>query len=895
MPGEPPRAPLHPTDVRSPFGVRSDPYYWLRDDARADAGVLAYLAAENAYCDALLGHLRPLRERLYAEMIGRLKQDDATVPARRNGYWYYTRYETGREYPVYARRGPARDGPEQVLVDANREADGREYYEVGNLEVSPDNRILAYAEDTVGRRQYALRFRDLATGRDLADRLENAEPDLAWADDCRTLLYVAKDPETLLGYRVMRHVLGTPAESDALVYEEPDPSFYLGVHRGRSGRFLYIVLQSTVCSEVRYAPAADPALAFTVALPRARDHEYQLDDTGERFVLRSNLDALNFRIVSVPFAAIGDRGAWRDEVPARPDAFVAGFEVFRDYLAVAERSGGLRKLRIRSWDGARELLIDADEPAYTMSLGANEEVETTTLRYVYSSLTTPNTTYDYDMASGERVLLKRDPVLGGFDPARYATEFVFAPARDGARVPVSLLYRRDLARDGSAPLYQYAYGAYGLSQDPAFRSTIFSLVDRGFVFALAHVRGGQELGRAWYDAGRLLNKKNSFTDFIDVTRFLVRERYADGARVCAMGGSAGGLLIGAIANLAPADYRALVAHVPFVDIVTTMLDESIPLTTNEYDEWGNPAAERAVYEYLLSYSPYDNVARQDYPALLVTTGFHDSQVQYWEPAKWVARLRALKTDDRPLVFRTNLEAGHGGRSGRFERYREIAEEFAFLLDQVGLAGPSTQEGTIMKLYYAPGACSLASHIVLRELGLPFEAVAVDLRRKTTAGGADFNLINPKGYVPALELDSGALLTENVAILQYLADQRPAAGLATANGTLERYRLQEWLSFINSEIHKAFGPLFDPATPDPARDAARQRIARRLAYTEQALAGRDFLLGAQFTVADAYLYTVLNWTGFSGIDLGQWPGLKAYHARIAARAAVQAAHAAEKRR
>ncbi len=686
MSREVPHAPLHPTDVQSPFGARSDPFYWMRDDARADPGVLAYLEAENAYCEHMLRHLKPLEQRLYAEMIGRLKQDDSTVPALDNGYWYYSRYETGRQYPVYARRGPRPDAPEQVLVDANREAEGRDYYELGGFEVSPDNQILAVAEDSVGRRQFTLRFRDLGGGARYEEQIENIEADLAWADDCRTLLYVAKDPETLLGYRVMRHVLGTPVASDTLVYEEADSSYYLGVYRGKTGRFLYIVLQSTVSSEYRYAAAGDPALAFRVALPRERDHEYQLDDIGDRFVLRSNFAAPNFRIVSVPFAAVAERGAWRDEVPARADAFVSGFDAFRDYLAVAERSQGLRKLRVRSWDGTREFLIDADEPAYTMSLGANEEVNTTTLRYVYSSLTTPATTYDYDMASGARVLLKRDPVLGGFDPERYATAFVHAEARDGARVPVSLLSRKDSARDGTAPLYQYAYGAYGLSQDPSFRSTVFSLVDRGFVFALAHVRGGQELGRGWYDGGRLLNKKNSFCDFIDVTRFLVRERYVDGARVCATGGSAGGLLIGAVANLAPDDYRALAAHVPFVDIVTTMLDESIPLTTNEYDEWGNPATDRATYDYMLSYSPYDNVGRHDYPAMLVTTGFHDSQVQYWEPAKWVARLRAMKTDERALVFRTNLEAGHGGRSGRFERYREIAEEFAFLLDQVGLAG-----------------------------------------------------------------------------------------------------------------------------------------------------------------------------------------------------------------
>jgi oligopeptidase B len=689
-----PRAAERPVEVPSPFGARRDPYYWLRDDSRSAPDVLAYLAAENAYCDAMLAPVAGLRERLYRELIARLKQDDATVPVHKNGYGYYTRFQAGREYPLYARRALAPDAPEAILVDANAEAAGREFYEVAGLEVSPDNRTLAWAEDTLGRRQYTIRFRDLASGATHADRLDNAEPDLAWADDGRTLLYVAKDPQTLLGYRVMRHRLGTPQAADELVYEEEDPSFYVGVHRGRSGQLLYIVLQSTLATEYRYAPASDRALPFAVALPRERDHEYELDDVGGRFVLRTNRDAPDFRIVSAPIGALGDRRAWRDELPARPDTFVAGFDAFRDYLAVAERSGGLRRIRVRSWDGRRDFLMDADEPAFTMWLGDNEEVDTTRLRYGYSSLTTPVTTYDYDMATGERVLLKREPVEGGFDRERYATELVLAPARDGARVPVSLLYRRGTARDGRAPLYQYAYGAYGLSQDPYFRPAILSLVDRGFVFALAHVRGGQELGRAWYDAGRLLAKRNTFTDFVDVTRFLVRERYVDGARVCAMGGSAGGLVIGAVANLAPGEYRALVAHVPFVDIVTTMLDESIPLTTNEYDEWGDPGAERAVYDYMLSYSPYDNVAAHAYPAMLVTTGLHDSQVQFWEPAKWVARLRSCNAGSRPILLRTHLEAGHGGRSGRFERYHEIAEEYAFLLGELGLADrAAAQTGT----------------------------------------------------------------------------------------------------------------------------------------------------------------------------------------------------------
>jgi oligopeptidase B len=681
-----PRAAMRPHTVVSPFGTRIDPYFWLRDDARAAQEVIDYLAAENAYRDQSLERLAPLETRLYAEILGRIRQDDSTVPARRNGYWYYSRFETGREYAVHARRRDASGAAEEILLDENAAAAGHEYYQAGALEVSRDNRLLAFAEDTVGRRQFAVRVRDLASGELLADRLDNVEADLAWANDGRTLLYVEKHPETLLGFRVRKHVLGTPPALDPVVYEQDDETFYTGIYKSKSERFIFIVSQSTVASEYRIASADDPALEFRLAVPRERDHEYQLQDLGERFLIRSNWQAPNFQVFEAPLDCVHDRARWRVLVPHRADAFVARIEAFRDYLVIAERSGALRKLRVRSWDGAREFVIDAGESAYTMALGTNDEADTDTLRYVYTSLTTPATTYDYDMRSGAQLLLKQETVLGDFDAARYATELVWAPARDGARVPVSLLYRRDTPRDGSAPLYQYAYGAYGISQDPAFRSSALSLVDRGFVYAIAHVRGGQELGRAWYDAGRLLAKRNSFTDFIDVTQHLIAERYADPTRVIGMGGSAGGLLIAAVANLAPAHYRALVAHVPFVDIVTTMLDSSIPLTTNEYDEWGNPAADRAIHDYMLSYSPYDNVAARDYPALLVTTGLWDSQVQYWEPAKWVARLRAVKTDSKPLLLRTNLEAGHGGQSGRFRRYLEIAEEYAFVLDAVGLGG-----------------------------------------------------------------------------------------------------------------------------------------------------------------------------------------------------------------
>ncbi len=679
-----PRAALRPHEVASPFGTRSDPYYWLRDDARANPDVLGYLREENAYRDESLAPLAPLEERLYAEIVGRIRQDDSTVPARRNGGWYYTRYDAGREYPIHARRLGSLEAPEEVLLDDNVQAAGHDFYQTGGLEVSHDNRLLAFAEDTVGRRQFVVRIKNLETGEIYPDRLENVEADLAWANDNRTLVYVEKHPETLLGFRVRKHVLGTPVASDAIIYEQDDESFYTGIFKSKSERFIFIVGQSTVSSEYRFADANDPELAFRLALPRERDHEYQLQDLGERFLIRSNWQAPNFQVFESPIDTVGDRATWRCVFAHRSDAYIARIEAFKNFLVLAERSDALRRIRVRSWDGAREFVLDAAESAYTMGLGTNEESDTDTLRYVYSSLTTPATTYDYDMLSGARTLLKQEPVVGDFNSADYVTELLFAPARDGARVPVSVLYRQGTPLDGTAPLYQYGYGAYGLSQDPSFRSSVLSLVDRGFVYAIAHVRGGQELGRAWYDAGRVEQKRNTFTDFIDVTRFLTERRLADPKRIAAMGGSAGGLLIAAVANLAPERYRALVAHVPFVDVLTSMLDPSIPLTTNEYDEWGNPATDAKVHDYILSYSPYDNVSARDYPAMLVTTGLWDSQVQYWEPAKWVARLRTLKTDSNLLVLRTNLEAGHGGQSGRFRRYREIAEEYAFVLDAVGL-------------------------------------------------------------------------------------------------------------------------------------------------------------------------------------------------------------------
>ncbi len=682
-----PAAAKHSYQVPSPNGSREDDYFWVRDDTRKNAEMLAYLNAENAYTDAVMAHTKPAQDVLYQELLGRIKQDDSTVPVRKNGWWYSIRYETGKEYPVYVRRKDSPPGspeaPVQVMLDGNAMAAGHDFFQIGDSQVSRDGKILVYGLDLVGRRQYTMRFKNLETGQDLPDRIENVNPNFAWANDNRTVLYVEKDPVTLLGERVRKHVLGSDPKNDPLVYEEKDHSFYLGVDKSASDRYVWIDLRSTVSTEHWIADASDPDLKFHVLVPRERDHEYDAQDLGGDFIVRTNWKAKNFRIVRVPMDRVADREAWRDVIPARDDAFVHGFVALKDYLAVNERSGGLRKIRIKRWSDGRETSLAADEPAYTASLGDNPEQDSGTLRYVYSSLSTPRSTYDVDLATSSRTLRKRDEVPGGFDSGKYATEFVWATARDGKKIPISILYRKGFVRGAGAPLLQYGYGSYGFSTDPSFNVNVFSLVDRGFVYAIAHIRGGQELGRAWYEDGKLLNKKNTFNDFVDVTRFLVAQGYAAPDKVFAMGESAGGLLMGAVVNQCPECYRGVVALVPFVDVVTTMLDESIPLTANEFDEWGNPK-EKKYYDYMLSYSPYDNVARKAYPAMLVSTGLWDSQVQYYEPTKWVAKLRAMKTDRRPLVFHVNMEAGHGGKSGRFQRLRETALFYAFMLDQIGI-------------------------------------------------------------------------------------------------------------------------------------------------------------------------------------------------------------------
>ena len=680
----PPVADVRPYRVESPHGTRTDDYYWLRDDDRDDPDVLAYLAAENAYKAAQLAPVNAVEEELFEEIVGRIKKDDSTVPSRHRGYWYYERYEGDSEYAVIARRKGSLDADEEILLDVNALATGHDFFNVGDYDVSPDNSMLAWTDDTNGRRLYTVRFRNLETGETLPDAIPGNSASLVWADD-RTVLYIEKDPTTLLGIRVKRHRLGDDRAEDQIVHEETDHSFYMTLGTTGDDRYVALHLSSTVTDELRYLPVGAPDTGFAVLYPRERDHEYDADHVGDRWVFRTNWNAKNFRIMTAPDDVAHDRAHWSEFVPHDENVYIGEFDAFRDFIAMAERRDGLRRLRIRSWDGETDFPVDSDEPAYVMDIDDNPEQDTSWLRYSYSSLTTPDTIYDLNVETGERRLRKQDEVIGDFDPGNYRTERLWAPARDGERIPVTIVYRDGYEADGTAPLYQYAYGAYGISSDPEFDEDVLSLLDRGFVYALAHVRGGQEMGRRWYDDGKLLNKRNTFTDFVDVTEFLVSKGYAHPDKVIGSGGSAGGLLIGAVANLRPDLYRIIVADVPFVDAVTTMLDESIPLTTGEFDEWGNPK-QQPYYDYMLSYSPYDNVEAKDYPAMFVATGLWDSQVQYFEPAKWVAKLRALKTDDNRLLFHINMDAGHGGQSGRFRANRELAMQYAFILEELGMVG-----------------------------------------------------------------------------------------------------------------------------------------------------------------------------------------------------------------
>lgn len=680
----PPRAVRHPHRLEIHGHVRVDDYYWLRERDRPE--VRAYLDAENAYVREVLAHTAAFEDRLFDEIKARIKQTDMSVPYRDGAYWYYQRFEDGKEYKIYCREQIERyQENEQIILDVNRMAAGHEYCDVGSCRVSPNTRLLAYAVDTVGRREYTIRVRDLETGTELDDVIPDVTANVIWAADNRTLFYGRHDPTTLRAYQIYRHRLGTAPAADVLVFEETDETFNCGVGLSRSKQFLMIASFQTLTTEYRYLDASTPEGAFTTFLERERGHEYELDHFRGRFYIKTNALARNFRLMEADERR-PEREHWQELIPHRDDVLIEGFEMFHGHLVVEERRDGLAQIRVRSWTSTPddEHVIAFDESAYDAYVDTNRETDTATLRFGYSSMTTPLSIYDYDMTTRARTLLKREEVLGDFDPSRYETVRLTADASDGARIPISLVRRRDAPGDGGGPLLLYGYGSYGISMEPTFRSSRLSLLDRGFTFAIAHIRGGEELGRAWYDDGKLLKKKNTFTDFIACAEHLIAEGFTATDRIFAMGGSAGGLLMGAVVNMRPDLFHGIVAQVPFVDVLTTMLDESIPLTTGEYDEWGNPN-DQQYYDYIRSYSPYDNIDAVIWPHLLVMTGLHDSQVQYWEPAKWVAKRRAMIADKQRLLLKTNMEAGHGGASGRYRQYRELALQYAFLLDLAELA------------------------------------------------------------------------------------------------------------------------------------------------------------------------------------------------------------------
>jgi len=662
-----------------------DNYYWLNDYFKKgpdSSEVTKYLEAENAYTDSMMSGTKKLQTQLFDEMKGRIKEQDESVPYFKNGYYYYTRTEEGKQYFKFCRKKENLDAPEEILLDVDALAEGHSYYAAGGFNVSPDNRLLAYGVDTVSRRQYTIHVKNLETGETLKDAIPGTSGGSVWANDNRTLFYTKNNPATLLTENIMRHKLGADTDNDAIVYHESDNTNYIGVGKAKSGKFIYIYSSGTLSSETRYLDADDPMGSFTVFQPRMPEVLYSVTALADRFLIVTNQNAKNFKLMECPFNQTGQEH-WKEVIPHRPDVLLEDVDEFKDFLVVSERKNGLIQLAIRNLKDGSQHYLDFGEEAYTAYPSNNPEYNTATLRYGYTSLTTPSSTYDYDMNTRKKTLLKQQEVVGGYNVADYVTERLYATAQDGTQVPISLVYKKGFNKDGNAPLLLYGYGAYGVTMDPSFSSSRLSLLDRGFVFAIAHVRGGQEMGRQWYEDGKMMKKKNTFTDFIDCGRYLVDQQYTSPAHLYAMGGSAGGLLMGAVANTAPELWKGIVAQVPFVDVVNTMLDESIPLTTNEYDEWGNPNNKDA-YEYIKSYSPYENIEAKAYPHILVTTGLHDSQVQYFEPAKWVAKLRATKTDNNVLLLKTEMDYGHGGASGRFDYLKEIALEYAFLFALEGM-------------------------------------------------------------------------------------------------------------------------------------------------------------------------------------------------------------------
>ncbi|WP_257666932.1 S9 family peptidase [Parapedobacter tibetensis] len=662
-----------------------DNYYWLNDYFKKGpdtASVIEYLNAENAYTDAMMKNTETLQAKLFDEMKGRIKEQDESVPYLKNGYYYYTRTEEGKQYYKFCRKKGSLDAAEEVLLDVDAMAEGHAYYAVGGFNVSPDNKFLAYGVDTVSRREYTIHVKNLETGALLTDAISRTTGGSVWANDNKTLFYTSKNPVTLLTEKIMRHILGSDSKTDIVVYHEVDNTNYIGVNKAKSGKFIYIYSGGTLSSETRYLDANNPLGTFKVFQPRINDVLYNVTALEDRFLIVTNQDAKNFKLMECPFDNTGLEH-WKEVIPHREDVLLEGVDEFKDFLVISERKNGLAQLAIRHLRDGKEHYLDFGEEAYAAYTSTNAEYETSILRYGYTSLTTPSSTYDYDMNSREKTLMKQQEVVGGYNITDYVTKRLYATAKDGTKVPISLVYKKGFKQNGSAPLLLYGYGSYGNSIDTWFSSSRLSLLDRGFVFAIAHIRGGQEMGRQWYEDGKMMNKVNTFTDFIACGEYLVDEKYTAQQHLYAQGGSAGGLLMGAVVNMAPNLWNGIIAQVPFVDVVNTMLDETIPLTTNEYDEWGNPN-DKAAYEYLKGYSPYENIEAKAYPNMLVTTGLHDSQVQYFEPAKWVARLRATKTDDKVLLLKTEMDYGHGGASGRFDYLKEIALEYAFLFALEGI-------------------------------------------------------------------------------------------------------------------------------------------------------------------------------------------------------------------
>jgi len=674
----PPLAKIIPTTQEKFDDVRTDNYFWLND--RENPEVIDYLNKENQYYQEMTAHTKAFQKELFEEMKARIKEDDQSVPYLYNGYYYITRFEMGSNYPIYSRKKGSLSANEEIMFNCNELAKGHKYFQLGGLSVSSNNQFVAFAVDTVGRRIYKVQIKNLITGEIFADTIENTSGDSTWANDNQTLFYTRQDEKTLRSDKVFKHKLNTATSNDILVYFEKDDTYSVEVTKEKSKKYIVISSSSTMTTEFRILLADNPEGEFTIFQKRVRGLEYDIAHFGEHFYVLTNKDeATNFKLMKTPELATAKEN-WVDVIAHREDVLIEDIDIFRDFLVVTERFNGLNSIRIMPWSGEGEYYLPFESETYTAYTSTNVDFDTDILRYGYQSMATPSSIIDFNMKTKEKIVMKEQEVLGNkFDKNNYIEERIWATATDGTKVPISMVYRKELKKDGSNPLLQYAYGSYGYSMDATFSSTRLSLLDRGFIFAIAHIRGGEDLGRQWYEDGKLLKKKNTFTDFIDCSKFLITEKYTSPSHLYAEGGSAGGLLMGVIANIAPELYNGIIAQVPFVDVMTTMLDDSIPLTTGEYDEWGNPNVKK-YYNYMKSYSPYDNVKAQKYPTMYISTGLHDSQVQYWEPAKWVAKLRALKTDSNVIYLDTNMDAGHGGASGRFEALKELAKEFTFLLD-----------------------------------------------------------------------------------------------------------------------------------------------------------------------------------------------------------------------